>query len=123
VVTGALERERAQKRIGSGLEAVPDVYIDDPALRDALVGIDMAEICITSGIAFRSEEAPDAAFRLPEVPGVAVLVRRAEELGLVRCARSWRWFDPRTADPEFPGITARDAKAMREYRTRAESLA
>jgi len=35
-----------------------------------------------------------------------------------KCARSWRYFDPTSADPEFPDITPRDAQAMRELETR-----
>ena len=50
VVTGALEIERAQKRIGSSLEAAPIVYIADESLRAALEGVDFAEICIASDI-------------------------------------------------------------------------
>ncbi|MBI1981601.1 MAG: isoleucine--tRNA ligase, partial [Methylocystis sp.] len=50
VVTGALEIERAQKRIGSSLEAAPIVYIADERLRAALAGVDFAEICIASDI-------------------------------------------------------------------------
>ena len=50
VVTGALEIERKMGRIGSSLEAAPKVYIADRDLRDALAGVDLAEIAITSGI-------------------------------------------------------------------------
>jgi isoleucyl-tRNA synthetase len=32
----------------------------------------------------------------------------------VKCARSWRYFDPATADPEHPDVTPRDARALRE---------
>ena len=49
VVTGALEIERKEGRIGSSLEAAPKVYIADRDLRDALAGVDLAEISITSG--------------------------------------------------------------------------
>ena len=52
VVTGALEIERKERRIGSSLEAAPKVYIADRDLRDALQGIDLAEIAITSGVTF-----------------------------------------------------------------------
>ena len=47
-VTGALEIERAGKRIGSSLEADPIVHVSDPDLFAALVDVDLAEICITS---------------------------------------------------------------------------
>jgi isoleucyl-tRNA synthetase len=123
VVTGALELERAQKRIGSSLEAVPVVAILDPAIRVAIEGLDLAEICITSDIDIVAGEAADDAFRLNDVKGVAVTVGLAEQRGLVKCARSWRYFDPQTADPAEPGITPRDALAMREWRQSQEACA
>ncbi|ATQ69984.1 MULTISPECIES: isoleucine--tRNA ligase [Methylosinus] len=111
VVTGALEIERAQKRIGSSLEAAPIVHIADAELRAALEGVDFAEVCIVSDVAIRAEDGPAEAFRLPEVAGVAVIPRRAEG---VKCARSWKYFDPATAAPDHPGVTPRDAQALRE---------
>src|SRR5215211_3115960 len=48
VVTGALEVERAAKRIGASLEAAPVIYVADPDLFAALVDVDLAEVCITS---------------------------------------------------------------------------
>ena len=47
VVTGALELERASKRIGASLQAHPTVFADG-AYIEALQGIDLAEIAITS---------------------------------------------------------------------------
>jgi isoleucyl-tRNA synthetase len=111
VVTGALELERAQKRIGSSLEAAPVVHITEPKLRMALDGIDFAEICIVSDVEVDENEAPVEAFRLPEVKGVAAVFRPAPG---VKCARSWRYFDPATADPAYPDVTPRDAQALRE---------
>ena len=87
VVTGALEIERAEKRIGSSLEAAPKIYIADAALRDVLSGVDLAEVCITSGAELIAGEAPDGAFKLPDVPGVGVVSGRAAGK---KCARSWR---------------------------------
>ena len=63
VVTGALEIERAAKRIGASLEAAPVVYVADEELFRALDGIDFAEICITSGHRGRARRGP--AGRLP----------------------------------------------------------
>ena len=114
MVTGALEIARAEKKIGSSLEATPIVHISDANLRVALEGVDFAEVCITSDIIREPVgDIPDGAFTLPEVPGVAVIVARAQG---VKCARSWRYFDPATADPEYPDVTARDAKALRELK-------
>ena len=64
VVTGALEIERAHKRIGSSLEAHPLVHISDPDLFAAVVDVDLAEVCITSGLALVEGEGPADAFRL-----------------------------------------------------------
>ncbi|MFA6206264.1 MAG: class I tRNA ligase family protein, partial [Methylocystis sp.] len=111
VVTGALEIERAQKRIGSSLEAAPTVYVEDESLLAALDGVDFAEICIASDIRILPGEAPIDAFRLPEAPGVGVVSQRAAG---VKCARSWKYFDPATADPDYPDVTPRDAQALRE---------
>lgn len=111
VVTGALELERAGKRIGSSLEAAPVVHVADPDLRAALSGLDLAEICITSGAKVVEGEGPVEAFRLPDVAGVAVVPVRAAG---VKCARSWKYFDPATAEPDYPDVTPRDAKALRE---------
>jgi isoleucyl-tRNA synthetase len=109
VVTGALEVARREKTIGSALEASPRVFVADPNLRAALQAVDFAELCITSGIAIVEGEGPADAFRLSEMPGVAVVIEKAPG---VKCARSWKYFDPSTADPRYPDITPRDAEAV-----------
>jgi isoleucyl-tRNA synthetase len=116
VVTGALELERAAKRIGSSLEAAPQVFVADADLYAALSGADLAEISITSDIRVERGEGPADAFSLAEVPGVAVVPHRATG---IKCARSWKYFDPATADPAYPQVTPRDAKALKELGVRA----
>jgi isoleucyl-tRNA synthetase len=111
VVTGALELERAAKRIGSSLEAAPQVYVVDETLRALLNSTDFAEVCITSGIELRAGDGPADAFRLADAPGIAVVPQRASG---VKCARSWKYFDAATADPAFPDVTPRDAQALKE---------
>jgi len=113
VVTGALEIARAGKEIGSSLEAAPVLYIEDETWRAALDGVDFAEVCIVSDLSIEPGPAPEGAFRHADALGAAVVVKRAEG---VKCARSWRYFDPVTADPEFPDVTPRDAKALREWK-------
>lgn len=115
VITGALEVERAAKRMGSSLEAAPVVHIADAELLAAVEGIDLAEVAITSGASVVAGEGTAEAFRTDEVRGVAVVPAKA---GGVKCARSWKFFDPATADPDYPDITARDAAAMREWKQR-----
>ncbi len=113
VVTGALEIERAKKTIGSSLEAAPMVHVTDGELLAALDGVDLAEIAITSGIAVTDTPAPDGAFVLDDVKGVAVVPGLASG---VKCARSWRFTDDVGSDLEFPDVSARDAAALRELR-------
>jgi isoleucyl-tRNA synthetase len=112
VVTGALEIERAQKRIGASLEAAPIVYIADENLLQAVQGLDMAEICITSGIQVAQGEGPAEAFRLEDVKGVAVVPALAEGR---KCARSWKVTPEVGTDPDYPDVTPRDAAALREW--------
>ncbi|WP_105402075.1 isoleucine--tRNA ligase [Neorhizobium sp. T7_12] len=111
VVTGALEIERKDKRIGSSLEAAPVVYVNDPELMKALEGQEFEETCITSGIAIVAGEGPEGAFRLPEVQGVSVDPKLAEG---TKCARSWRVTTDVGSDPAYPDVSARDAAALRE---------
>ncbi|MEM9047724.1 MAG: isoleucine--tRNA ligase [Pseudomonadota bacterium] len=87
VVTGALEIERREKRIGSSLEAAPIVYVADDALRATLATVEMADLCITSSVTLSSETAPPTAFRLDDTSGVAVVPALAEG---AKCARCWK---------------------------------
>jgi len=110
-VTAALELERAAKRIGSSLEAAPIVYVDDKDLMSGLAGVDMAEVCITSGIEVRAGTPPADAVIASDVKVVGVIPKRAEGR---KCARSWRITTDVGSDPAYPTLSARDAAAMRE---------
>jgi len=112
VVTGALEIERAHKRIGSSLEAAPVVYVSDPELFAAVVDVDFAEVGITSDSTLVEGDGPPDAFRLDDVKGVAVEVRLAEGK---KCARSWKILPSVGSDPAYPDVSPRDAKALREW--------
>ena len=116
VVTGALELERAEKRIGSSLEAAPAVYVElDTADIATLRASDFAEVCITSDISIAEGAGPANAFRLDDVKNVAVVPGKAEGL---KCARSWKISKEIGQDKDFPDITPRDAEAVREWHTR-----
>jgi isoleucyl-tRNA synthetase len=117
VVTAALEIERANKVIGSSLEAVPVLYFEDPSLAQVVPAEDLAEIAITSDLKYSDREPSADAFRLDEVPGVAVEVTLAGDRALRKCARSWRYTDDVGSDSEFPDVSARDAAALRELRS------
>jgi isoleucyl-tRNA synthetase len=109
-VTGALELERAAKRIGSSLEAAPVIYIDDPELVALLDGIDLAELCITSGATLVSGAIPAEAVRQDDVRHVGVVPALAHG---TRCERSWRITNDVGSDPDYPTLSARDAAAVR----------
>ncbi len=111
VVTGALEVERREKRIGSSLEAAPAVYVSDPDLAEAIQDRDMAEICITSDIEIIEKKHPPNAFVMEEVGGVGVVFKPAQGK---KCARSWRILPEVGTDPEYPDLSLRDAGVMRE---------
>ncbi len=85
VVTGALELERTAKRIGSSLAAAPVLYVADAS---PLQGLDLDELCLTSGLTLTVGEGPDAAFRLSDVAGVAVEPRLSSD---EKCPRCWRY--------------------------------
>eukprot|EP01035_Chromulina_nebulosa_P057261 gene57262-78466_t len=110
-VTGALEIERKDKRIGSSLEAAPIVYVAASDLYDALKELDFAEICITSDISVIFGEGPADAVRAEDNAQVSVVASLAEGR---KCARSWRITKDVGSDPDYPDVSARDAAALRE---------
>ena len=115
VVTGALEIERREKRIGSSLEAAPIVYIDDAALQDVIAGQNMADICITSQIDIRHDTPPADAFRLDDVSGVGVVPGLAQGQ---KCQRSWKILPEVGSVDGYPELSPRDAAAVAEYDAR-----
>ena len=119
VVTGALELERAAKNIGSSLEASPIIYVSDRNMLATLFDIDLAEVCITSNYEVQEDEAPANAFRLDSVPGVAVVVEKAQG---IKCARSWKILPTVGEDKDYPDVSPRDAKALREWKALGVSV-
>ena len=121
VVTGALEVERAEKRIGASLQAAPDVYVSDPGILAALgeirlvsdepVETFLADLCITSGLHLHQAAAPDGAFTLEDVAGVGVVPGLAEG---EKCARCWKVLDEVGSDPDYPDTCGRCADAVRK---------
>ncbi len=109
VLTGALEIERRDKRIGASLEAAPVLWLADPS---EVEGVDLAELAITSAVTVQAGDGPATAFRLEGVAGVAVEPQRVPA-HWIKCARSWKYFDPATADPAYPDLSPRDAAAVK----------
>ena len=86
VVTGALERARADKKIGASLQARPHVYLTEEH-KNALQGIDLAEVAISSSIVLTVAAPPAEAFTLADVVGIGVVVDLAEGK---KCDRCWQ---------------------------------
>ena len=89
VVTGALEVERREKRIGSALEAAPAVAVGGPGMLKAFDGLDAAEVFRTSQASISEVDGG--------TPGATV------DFGLAhgdKCARCWRIL-PEVQAPRF----------------------
>ena len=87
VITGALEVERREGRIGSSLQSHPHVYLskEDAALFD---GLSLDEIAITSQITLHpGQKPPKDAFTSDDRPGIAVASKISDG---EKCARCWR---------------------------------
>ena len=112
VVTGALEEERAAKRIGSSLDAAPVVEAT-PDYVEAMAGVDLAEIAITSAAALTAAAEPRGAFVLPEIAGVAATPALADH---PKCGRCWKKLPDVGADPDVPETCGRCADAVRARR-------
>jgi isoleucyl-tRNA synthetase len=113
VVTGALEVERRDKRIGASLEATPDLYVGDPSVAAALDGLDLAEIAITSTARLVAAPPPADAFVLPEIPAIGVVVHRAEGR---KCDRCWQVLREVGEDHRHPDLCRRCADAVGRLR-------
>ena len=112
VVTGALERERAEKRIGSSLQAAPTIYAGQ-IYRDAISDLSASEIAdlfITSQATFSNDAAPDDGFRLEDVPGIVVVPGLATG---EKCGRCWKVLPDVGNDPDHPLVCGRCADTVR----------
>ena len=116
VVTGALEVKRAEKMIGSALEAAPKVYVADAGLKALLEKSAFDDVCITSSIAVLSGSAPAGAFTLDSVAGVAVVVEKASG---AKCERCWKYTPDVGSDTAHASVCARCAAAVRKEVTSA----
>ncbi len=87
VVTGALELERAAKKIGSSLEAAPILYVVDKEDAAILNSVPFDEVTITSTVTIKTGEAPPGAFVLSDVKGAAAIADQSQG---EKCERCWR---------------------------------
>ena len=129
VITEAMELARAAKKIGSSLEAHPVVFFDDGYFPNLFGDVDMAEVCITSAITIQEStpneryvrdgvEVDFATLYRKDVPKTGGSLSIAVDVQLAsgtKCARSWKILTSIGADPDYPDVSPRDAKALREW--------
>ena len=116
VITGAIEVERAEKRIGSSLQAHPVVHLD-AASASGLDGLALDEIAITSALTLAIGPVPEEAFTLPDVPGIGVIVRIADG---AKCERCWRILPEVGSIARHRDICRRCADAVGDFGAAAE---
>jgi len=109
VVTGALEIERREKRIGSSLQAAPTIYVSDDSYTSALEGIDLAEMAITSGATLVQGAGPEGAFALDDAPGISVVSALSDG---EKCDRCWQVLPEVGTIPGHDDLCGRCAEAV-----------
>jgi isoleucyl-tRNA synthetase len=87
VITGALELARADKTIGSSLEAAPVLVVADATDKALFDSVDLAEIAITSTATVETADALDGLYTVPEIKGAGARFAKASG---AKCARCWR---------------------------------
>ena len=87
VITGALEKKRAEKIIGSSLEAHIKIFVSDE-MQKIISKVHLDEIAITSSYELLSNKDAVSGFVMDEIKGVSVEVEKA--VG-DKCNRCWKF--------------------------------
>ena len=89
VITGAIEKKRAEKLIGSSLEANVIIYVKED-LKKKIEEINFDEIAITSSFQLLDYKNKKDYFALEEIDDVAVTVKKTDGQ---KCERCWKYTD------------------------------
>jgi isoleucyl-tRNA synthetase len=104
-VTGAIEIDRAAKKLGASLQAHPLVYADNSTLAEDLLPREQwSEVFITSDCSFSYDSVPATAHQSPENPRLAVEVKPAQG---AKCERCWRVLPEVGKPPAKQGLCLR----------------
>jgi len=104
VITGALEKKREEKIIGSSLEAHVDIFLDKKY--ELLIDrVDMAEIAIVSSFSYKFGEDSSTGFSLEEIQNVKIEVTKAHGN---KCERCWKY----NSDSKVESICKRCLEAI-----------
>ncbi len=86
VVTGALEKKREERIIGSSLEASIEIYVDKK-IKPIIEDIDFAEISITSNAKLLEKNSSTKGFILENYKDIIVNIKKADGK---KCNRCWK---------------------------------
>ena len=86
VVTSAIEQARNDGEVGGSLQAISHLYLADEQA-SLFADQDMAALFITSAAHIAQTTAPENAFKLDDVAGVAVVIEPASG---GKCGRCWK---------------------------------
>ena len=87
VITGALEKKRADKIIGSSLEAKINVYLSDNLIK--IIGdVNLDEISITSSFEILNLNKNQSGFTVDDITDVSVEIEKTEGN---KCQRCWKY--------------------------------
>tara|TARA_Y100001960_G_C14182708_1_gene591071 strand:- start:121 stop:606 length:486 start_codon:yes stop_codon:yes gene_type:complete len=87
VITGALEIKRADKTIGSSLESHLEIYLSKEYKKYSN-NIDLSEIAITSSAKIFEFKENSPGFKINEIDGISVDIKKAEGS---KCHRCWKF--------------------------------
>ena len=87
VITGALEKKRIEKLIGSSLEAHIKIYLNDKIM-NTITQVDFDEIAITSSFEILNYQKNEKYFLIEDIEGIGVIV---EQTNGHKCERCWKY--------------------------------
>ncbi|MDQ7076509.1 MAG: class I tRNA ligase family protein [Robiginitomaculum sp.] len=125
----------SMETIGSSLEAVQTFYVHKSEFKDAVERLAdtepdefLADVFIVNKVILKVIPKAEFFDELgdPKFPLLKQTSPKGEKIDigfetekvdskLIKCARSWKYFDPASADPAYPDITPRDAAAVRAW--------
>ena len=112
-MTRAIEPLRTSKSIGHALDTKVTLYLSKD-LEQTITNLhtDLRAYSIVSELELKPlEEAPDEAFRDPDLEGCAIVVEKARG---EKCERCWIYSTECGSDAEHPGLCPRCTKVMQE---------
>ena len=113
-VTRAIEPLRREGVVGHALDTRITLWLADD-LRERLdsLGTDLREFCLVSQLVLAPlDAAPETAVRDAEVPGLALLVEKAQG---EKCERCWIYSTELGGDAAHPTLCPRCAAVLRDH--------